>query len=281
MHFLILQVLSAVAFSQLLRHGQMRLRPMVFIIACNYVAAFACSLVRYVGGDHIPPDTALLVMGIANGIFYCLHLPVMMASFHRAGVGITSAISVSGCVGPVIMAWALWPEEEAMTATRWAAVALIPIAMFMLRPAHGETLRFSWRSDVTLFATFFIAATVGSIHKLASHHGGDAGHAGYQVVLFASAIATAWTWVIAKRWYGNRGDVILGTTIGAVNAGGTVVLLLALSVMPASVYFPVASSAIIVGNLIASRLLWGERIARRQGVGIAMAIVIVWLAAGA
>lgn len=279
MHYVVLQMLIAVAFSQILRFGQMRLRPMMFIVACNYVFALIASLGRFMWGDHLPPDTTLIVLGAAAGALYFLHLPVMIASFHRAGVGVTVAISISGCIGPVLMAWMLWPEEEAMTAARWTAVALIPIAMFLLRPAHGERIRLSWRSDVMLFATFFIAAAIGCIHTIAARHGGAAGHAGYQCVLFAGAIAVAWAWIIFKRDYGNRFDVALGAALGGVNAAGTLVLLLALAIVPASVYFPVNSSGVIVLNVIVSRLLWGERIARRQTVGIALAIAVVWLSA--
>ncbi len=270
-------VAGFIGFTQLLRYSQLRGASMLYVIAVNYLVAAACTIFLLLRRGEYVADPLLLILAAITGVFFFVHLLVMLASYNHAGVGITQAVSTSGYVAPILMAWLLWPDKEAMTAVRWAGVALMPVSIFLMRPNTGEKLRFSLRDELILLMPFAFSGLIGCIHKLVTTRYGDAGQATYQAVLFTFAMLSSWAHVLWHRRRGKRVDFALGALVGFVNVFALLTMMLALSGLAASVFFPISTSAGIALTLFVSWLLWREKITRQQAIGIALAIVVVIL----
>lgn len=282
MLYLVLATLVMVSFSQVLRLGQKFGASVLFVGAVNYVTAavlsLVCVIVAWKLGHHVTPPPRLTAFGAINGVLYFTHLLVLLAAYRHAGVGITAACTASGTVIPMVAAAILWSEP--MTPWRWASLGLLPAAMFLLRPADkGDHPRLTLAGDLALLGTFFTNGVISTIIKAAEvdTHSQLGLTFGYQAVLFAFAAIASSGYAYLRKSPRGRPDAVTGAALGTLNVMGTLGVLLSLSVIPAVVFFPTSGCLFVIGNAIAARFLWGERLAARQVLGIAMACVIVVL----
>jgi len=276
--YMIFYILAFTAFTQLLRFAQLRGASVLYVCAVNYIVATIGAAIWLGAQEHWHMNGALFGLAALNGVIFVVHLLVLMASYNHAGVGITQAVSLSGCVIPIVGAWLMWPAKESMSPANWTGVAMIPVAMFLMRPVTVEKRYLNLKDDVILLLPFFLTGVVGCVHKYVAVEFDIAGRDSYQTVLFCFATASAWVYVLWRKPTGTKQDVKLGTVVGVVNVMALVLFIKAVGSLPAGVFFTVSTSAGIAASLLVARMLWRERLTRRQVAGIAMAAVIVVLA---
>ncbi|MAE61344.1 MAG: hypothetical protein CMJ49_08325 [Planctomycetaceae bacterium] len=274
-----------VGFMQAFRYAQHRSGSVMFVAAVNYTVAALISVIVMLTGSDDPTQaltTPVITLGLANGISYFLHLLIILASFRLAGVGVTSAILSTAVIIPVLTAHLLWDDKA--NAWQWAALGLLPIGMLLMRPRSANGIHLTWRADVLLVLLFIGGGVIQTIHKAIDVQSADAGasHAAvrhvYIAVLFVTTALCTIAYAVATRVKADVAGTALGAIIGAINATLTALILLALSVMSAAVYFPVSTAVVVALNVIISWLFWHERITRRQAVGLIVAVIIVVLA---
>lgn len=277
MSYLVACVISMVCFQQLFRLAQHRRSDVLLIAAANYVVAAAVSAARVLAVGDVTDGWGwlVIVLGGINGLLYFLHLLVFLAAFRIAGVGVTSAIFGTSLIVPVITAYALWSDP--IGPTQWAALALVPIGMFMMRPRGPNGIRLTWKADLVLFLVLAVGGVIQTIHKAIDVYA-PAARPNYVAALFMAAALSSVGYALIKGIRFRGVDAAHGAVIGAINLSTTAFLLMALSVMPAAVFFPVSTSLMIGVNVVLSWILWRERITPRQAIGLVVAAAIVLLA---
>ena len=273
MHYLLLYVLFMLAFSQTLRYAQRRGEGVLAVSAVNYVVAAVLSVAIFAAsGPTAPSERGIAAgLGAAAGVLFFLNLLIMLACYRRAGVGITVALMGMGVVLPVIASHVCWGEP--MTPARWVTVGLLPAAVVLMRPINGLHRRITLRGDILLVLAFVAPGVTGILHRAVRQYAPDSGRELYQAALFVASVAYA-HW---HRTHCSRRTVGLGTFLGAVNVAATRFVLLGLWVIPAVIFYPDSGSLVIAGSVNVSRLLWRERVTKRQVLGLFFAICIVVL----
>lgn len=76
-----------------------------------------------------------------------------------------------------------------------------------------------------------------------------------------------------------RKDLLMGSLVGVTMGTGIIFAMNALMQLPGIVYFPVMSGGIVISVAILSRILWKERFAPRQILGLAIACLAIILIA--
>jgi len=166
MHYVLLYVLFMVTFTQLLRYSQRRGATVLPVCAVNYVVAAILStgaLAVFGWRGLLVDQWPAAALGAVNGVLYVVTLVVLLASYRLVGVGITSAVMAMGTLIPVLVSWSIWSEP--MTPFRWGAVALLPLAMILLRPAGADGHKLTFKADAVMCLAFVMAGTIGTIHK--------------------------------------------------------------------------------------------------------------------
>jgi drug/metabolite transporter (DMT)-like permease len=292
MVYLFAFVACSLCFNQFLRLGQHCSARAMALAGVNYALAAAASagLAWWNGAWPAERTGLLLALGAVNGALFFAHLLVILAGFRRAGVGVTSAFVGSGVVVPGLAAHLAW--GEAIGPSQWAALAMVPLAVVLLRPAPaangaaGNTARPGLAGDVALLLCLLIAGTIGTIHKAqevltrssAAAAGTPADRLFYQAVTFATACALSCGYLAVRRVRPSGAELAVGAAVGMSNVGGLALILLALAAMPASVFYPSAGCLGVAGNALLGRVLWGERLLPRQLAGLAAALAVVVLA---
>ena len=131
--------------------------------------------------------------------------------------------------------------------------------------------------DAILVATLLCAGAVGTVHKASNVYAAGCVPLYQAALFFAAAVACA-TYVATRRVPYGRRIAVLGTALGVFNVLATLFVLLALSVLPAGVVFPISSSLTISLSVILGRVLWKEHVSARQIAGVVIAIAVVVLA---
>jgi len=278
MIFLLLAVVGGVAFNQCLRYGQKHGANILATVAVNYGVATVVSLaILFARGVRAGQllDAHVIAIAFINGVLYLLHLLVVLAAYQTVGVGITAALSRAGIIVPAVAAWLAW--NETMNAFRWIGLGLVPVAMVLMRRHEQGKPRLSLAGDMVLLGCFGIAGAIMTLHKYAEVHFTLDQREVYKSLLFAVATAAAVGYTLARRMRYSKGDVALGVVIGLINATMLLIILAALSKIAAVVFFPTVASLEICLNVFAARLLWRERLLKRQLLGLAIAVGVVLL----
>jgi drug/metabolite transporter (DMT)-like permease len=293
MHWLFLYILFALHFSQLLRLGQKRSCRTMAVVGTNYVLAGLISILAALalGGLAAAGRSRLAILGASAGVLFVLHALIMLAAFRIVGTGITWAFVGSGVVVPVLFARFLWGEP--MSPMQWTALGLVPLAVVLMRPPkrEGETgRRAGLKGDLILLLCLLMAGAIGTLHKAQAIYVESlpaAEAAGrlisrerlfYQAVLFLATVVVSVGFMAAAGLLPTRKEALIGLGVGLANTCGLFFALLAIGAMAASVFFPTSGCLVIVGNTLAGRVLWRERLVPRQWAGLAAALAIVVLA---
>ena len=281
MHYCILYVLSMLTFTQLLRYSQRRGLGVLPVSAINYVAAAilcagAMAVLWTRGGVDLSNPWVPIALGVPNGVLYFVHLLIILTGYRLAGVGITMAFAAMGVLIPVLLSWYTWGEP--MPPSRWAAVAILPVAAVLMRPNASEHKHLTLKGDIVLAMTLLMGGTVATIHKSFDMYAQEAARPLYLTSLFTAAAITSVVYVWARRLRYRWRGVVIGSILGGANSLATLFVLLGLSVLPAVVFYPISGSLVISCSVVVSWLLWRERITRRQMLGVCSAVVIVALA---
>jgi drug/metabolite transporter (DMT)-like permease len=280
MHYLALFIISMLAFTQMVRYAQRRGAGVLAVSAANYVvAAVLSALILVVAWPQASGAQYGIAggLGAAAGVLFFVNLLLLLAGYELVGVGITIAFMQMGVVLPVLASWGLW--GEVMTPWNWGAVALLPVAVLLMRPVSGgEHRRVTLRGDLILLAAFVAPGLVGCLHKALHQYAPDAGPRAYQAALFFAAAVCSVAYARWRRIGYTRKIVSFGAVLGAVNVAATQFALIGIGILGAVVFFPISSSLVIASQVVLSWILWRERITRRQLAGLLVAICIVILA---
>ena len=278
MVYVVLFALSTTAFSQIMHYGQRRETYVLSFVAVNYVIASVVTTVVWrskgldLGGIQVWPT---VVTGFINGVLFFSHIPFVFGAFRMAGVGAATAIGRSGVVLPALVAWYAWGET--MTPQRWLALALVPFAMFLLRPPDRSCRRLTVKADAFLLGYLFIGAGILVVHKYADIHFSPGEQEIYKVSLFTTAAVTSVSYVVLRRISCTIRDMRVGMSLGLCNAAALLFVMLGLASVPAVVFYPTSACLSICMNVFASRWLWKETLVAKQLAGVLLTIAIVVL----
>ncbi len=293
MHYLFLYVFCALHFSQLLRLGQKRSCRTMAVVGVNYILAAAISTAAMLalGGLGAEGQAKLAMLGSANGVLFVLHALVMMAAFRIVGTGITWAFVGSGVVLPVLAARYIWKED--MSYMQWAALALVPVAVVLMRPPRKkgeEGKRAGLKGDMILLLCLLMAGTISTLHKAQEVYvkalpiARDVGalmspeRGFYQAMLFLATAVMSICYMLAKRVWPTKQEAAIGLGVGFANNCGLFFALLAINAVAATVFFPSSGCLVIIANTVVGRIVWKERLVGRQWIGLAVALAVVVLA---
>lgn len=271
---LVLQIILSAAFIQLFRYSQHLGARSMAIGAVNYAAATMVSLTLWLWHSGTMSDWRIILLGLVNGVLYWTHLVMILRCLQLAGVGLTTAVTNCSSVVAVITSWAIWGDT--VSTMQWAAVALTPGAMFMMRRS-GAVTKISLRADLWLLMSMVTAGVILSIHKAAEVIGNEQSTPSYNVCLFAAAMAASLIHTMAMRQPPRPVEWRMGALIGAINAGVLLLLLRGLGEMDATTYYTISATMVVAINVVSSIFLWGERLRARQVVGVVAAMLIVVL----
>jgi drug/metabolite transporter (DMT)-like permease len=300
MHFLALHIAGNAAFLLLVRVGRGRAFDYPLVGLANYATAAVLAALAVAWQGPFAPDARAIALGAVNGAQYQVTYLLMYLLYGLVGVAVTSSLLRLSVVVPVLASIALWGEwpTPVQGGGLLLAMAALPLLSAPARPAAPLAGR--GHGLVLAGATVLISGTGLLAAKGFAELGQPEQRPIYVLAVYAVATLLA---VLAWPWRGHlqggrpasdaasgRGgkpagvagrasrSLALGALVGVVNIGQIWVLLPALAEVPGVIAFPLAAAGGLALATLGAHLLWRERVGRRAGAGIGLAMVAAALA---
>jgi len=285
-HFLLLKVAASVGMGLALKVAQVRRLDQLAVIRVNYAAAaviafFGAVLARQ---DHVSPGTALL--GAVLGILFVAGLVFWVKAIETGGLALSVVAMRTAIVIPVLASVVIWREQPGTFELVGAVVAVTALGLVMseiVRPpgAGGKSGTRSRRAWFWMSGVFAVNGLVNTGAKLFQQDMAPDEDLPFQVVIFVAAFVVTTILYYLRKSRLSQPALVLGTALGAANLGNYLFLILALTVLPGTVVYPVTAAGEVGLAALAGALIWRERVGVRSWVGIGLAIVaLVLLQAG-
>ena len=230
--------------------------------------------------DGVPVIPALL-----TGFFMMGGFLAMNGATRSHGVAVATIAARVSFVIPVLCAYLLLDGDV----PHWSAILLTILSLLLIFARKG-TVQYTakgWWYPVAVFVCYGLAnfllkyaqAQISVFHA-ADSVACDAALRSLTMVTFATAfLFTVLCYVLQgdKRHRLSWRSVPAGIVLGITNMGCTYFLLKSLTVIDASVFYPVYNISIVLIAACAGRFLFGERLSRLQYAGIAVAAVAILL----
>jgi len=297
---LLLAIICSTSIALILKHGEEKNHSRYVILSMNYIMATVISLSLVISKDLFksfsgasidnllrqleighggaegflsPQGTALwaLLIGIPTGVLYFLGFYYYQRSVRESGVGMAGSYAKMGILVPMILSMLFWREFPG--GLQWVGMILALSAIAMVNLNVGSKNIFSSIKPVLLL--LFLACGISEFtNKLYQRYGMLEMKDLFLFFLFATALLIS---VFKVRRKPRRNEILTGLTVGIPNFFASFFLINALARIPASVVFPSYSAGSIALICIGGRVLFGERLSRRELTAVITAMVALLL----
>ena len=274
----ILYLLGVTVFLQSFRYSQRQKINVFAVSAVNYLVASLVSGMLWASSSNVFGGLTsgwALLGGFLNGSLFFLNLCVLLSLFKTAGVGIAQAVNSTGIVCAVVAAWFFW--NESMGLYRWVAVALMPSAIFLMRPGQKEVGARTLKSDSALFLCFIMSGCIFIIHKWMQQVVVPNAYLFYPFILFLSAWLINHGYIFLNGHKIGRQEWLIGAVAGFGNVIAVQALVQCIAMLPAVIFYPMSACLLIVINTIIPWLLWKEKLLARQLIGLGVSAAVILL----
>ena len=267
-----LSILSDFVFMQLFKFSQHRGYHAPIVVASNYlVVAATLSAFLLLTGQFTFSDAAIKT-GIITGIVFISSLSLMTRVLDFVAVGaVLTAFRISIAVPVVLGIW-LWGEQ--LDLSQVGGIVLTLAALLLMTSGAGRSNHLTGiKTFGLLMAVFLIQG--GSHSCLRSVHYTGLDNEFVQVILLTGATAgTIGTIFIAlNRRLPRRPELVMGATIGFYNAVVLCIVMITLSKMPGTLFFPIMGCSVVLLDNLTAHFVWKERLNRLTGVGVGVAVL--------
>lgn len=281
MHFLLLKIASAVGMGLVLKHTDARGLPRLPVIRVNYAVAAVLAFFGAVAFEQTRLSLATGLLGAATGLFFVAGLLCWMKTIEAAGLALSVVAMRTSIVLPVLLSVVLWrerpgPLELAGSGAALAALGLV-LAGVARRAGTGEAPTYRPSAPLWLVALFLVDGLVVTAAQVFRQEMPQDENLPFQAIIFASAFIVTTVLYHLRRQRVNRDALRFGALLGTANLGNYLFLILALTVLPGVVVYPVMAAGEVGLMALAGVLLWRERLRPLSWVGIALAVLAVVL----
>ncbi len=291
MHFLLLKVLSSVGMGLVLKRADQRGVERLPVIRVNYAVA---AVLAFLGAvltqqTHVSRPTVLLAAG--TGLLFVAGILLWSRAIEAAGLALSVVAMRTAIVVPVLASVVIWRERTSaleMAGTALALVALGLVLSDIRRPgaapasspgtSHPATRpRSSLPAWLWLLLLFLVDGLVMVPAQVFRQHLPQDENWPFQALVFVAAfLVTTIIYHLSKQRVTQQ-SLGYGSLLGACNLGNYLFLVLALTVLPGVVVYPVIAAGEVGLMALAGALIWRERVGARSWVGIGLAVVALVL----
>lgn len=214
-----------------------------------------------------------MLVGPFAGLLYCCSFIFYSRSIAANGVGISAAVARLGVVVPLVAAVLVWGERPSVAQAIGIATAIAAILAICQPPKEGGDPGARW----FLLALFVTSGLADFSNKMFQRHAAPDFRPAYLMVVFGTALLASlpflWRYGREATWR----DAAMGALIGVPNFLASFFLLRALSLLDASIAFPVNSAGAIVAINLGGVLFFGEEFTGRKAIAVGLVLAAVVL----
>lgn len=275
MIYLTLAIVSSMAVAVVMRLSEKRIRNNISMLASNYLM---CSVLAglYAGGlwggfaqEGIGFAAGL---GLVSGVFYLSSFMLYQWNIRVNGVTLSALFMKMGVIVSILTAICFFGEVPKALQVAGMLIACAAILVIHLEKGSSRV-----KSGVGLIALFIAGGLTDAMSKVYEELGVSSLKNGYLLFTFVAAFVLCVAICLYKKQKVEAADIGFGLLIGIPNYFSARFLLYALSQVPAVIAYPTYSVGSIIAVMLVSRVIFGERLSRRQIIALVMILAALVL----
>jgi drug/metabolite transporter (DMT)-like permease len=286
--YLLLKAASAVGMGLVLKRADAVSLERLALIRTNYGVAAVVGFFASVALEQTRISTPAAALAAVTGVLFVAGLLVWAQAIRTAGLALSVVAMRAGVVIPLLAAAIVWRERPSPLELAGSAVALLALALVLSEVARSKggdmTRRAPSASTPTsrlpipaallwLFLLFLADGLVMVPALIFSRQLPTQETMPFQSIIFVSAFFVTTLLYYIRRPGMTRETLKWGALLGTANFGNYLFLVLALSVLPGLVVYPMIAAAEVGLLAVAGVVLWKEKVGVRSWLGIALAVV--------
>lgn len=273
---LALAVISASAFSLIMKFSQEKQYSVLAVGGVNYIVAAAAAALLVPWERVTTVSSGMFLLAAVSGIGYLVTYLLLAHALRHRGITVPAAADRVSMVAPIVPSVLLWHEH--LAAVQAAGVLLAVAAIVLLAPpGEARDTSVSRWTYLTVPLIFLTSGATRIAQKAVTEFAPDGQQPALALIWFATAGIFSVVMMQLTGWPKRAGEWIAGICLGCANLACLIFLLRALSLIPAVIAFPTFSALGLVLVSAAAFLLWNERHSWRALTGIAVGILSVVL----
>ncbi len=274
--WLLLAILFDFGFVQICKFSQRRGYYAPVVVSTNYLTLCAVLAVYLLATGRFTFSAAALQTGLITGAVFIGSMSLMMRVLEIASVGaVLTAFRISIAVPVALGIW-LW--QEPVVSSQFGGIILaFPALLMMTSGARGSAHATGAKTFGLLFAVFFAQGLSHSCLRSVHYAGLDGEFVQILMVMGATAGTIGFTFVAGRMRRPRRAELAMGMGLGTYNALALCVIMVTLSRLPGTLFFPASGCSVILLDNLSAHFFWKERLNRVAAAGVGLAILAVAL----
>tara|TARA_Y100000588_G_scaffold279134_1_gene295935 strand:+ start:5014 stop:5850 length:837 start_codon:yes stop_codon:yes gene_type:complete len=264
-------------FVQFFKWGQRQGYHAPTVVSTNYVIVGTSLALYLIATDRFVVPQAALITGLVTGCVFVSSMVLMTTTLERAPAGAVFTVFRMSIAVPVVLGVLIWNEPVAPGQLLGIALALIALGM-MTSGSDADRHVTGLKMAGLLLAIFLLQGTSHSCLRSVHYNGLDDAFVQVLMVTGTTAGTLGWAAIAWSRQRPLRGELQLGAFIGFYNALALCVIMVALSLLPGTLFFPVVGCSVVVLDNLAAHFFWRERLNRTSVAGVVVATLAIFLA---
>lgn len=268
MFSLILSVVSSSLVSIVMRLSTNKVKHNLGMLTMNYIV---CALLAGLFGGFQgafrfgdPRIGSVLAMGSVNGALYLAGFMLMQMNIRKNGVVLSSIFQKLGLLVTLVISVVFYHEVPDLK--QGVGFLMAVFAIFLMNYQKGSG---SAGSRIWLIAMLLSCGMADAMSKIFTESGAAALEGPFLFYTFAMAMALCFVIMAVKKQKIGAGEALFGTMIAIPNFFASMFLLGALESLSAVIVYPVFSVGTILVVTLMGVLVFRERLAGKQWIGVA------------
>ena len=275
MLYLILAVVSSMLVSVCMRLSEGKAKNHISMLATNYAMCTLLSLAFSGSIDLLPKVQGLgfaLGLGLVSGAMYLGSFMLLQWNIRVNGVVLPATFMKLGVIVPTLTSIIAFGEVPRALQIVGIVLAIAAILLIQLDKGGARA-----KNALGLVILLIAGGSTDVLSKIYEQMGSSQLSDQYLLYTFFVALALCTLLAAAKKQKLTVKDVGFGLLVGVPNYFSARFLLLSLGAVPAVVAYPSYSVGTIVLIALVGRMVFGEKLSRRQmiAVGVILAALVL------
>lgn len=246
------------------------------VIAANYCVALILSVVLYANNGFYPISLFTITLGIVSGILYIGGMYLGITTIGRRGASIAVSASQLSVLIPVSLSVVIFGDSLSATQVVGVGVALISLPLLAAK-VGGLNSSLDRETLLLIVVQLMVQGLAQFTSKILVASGYSAEREAYFFIVYCAATLMTIPVALMHRSEIRLNDYAYGGVVGVCNIGVNLSTLIALTLLPGAIVYPLVNSGGLLLVTILAWFLFKEKISRINALGIAFTLVAVLL----
>lgn len=276
MIWLLLSIILDFGFIQSFKLSQRKGHYAPVVVAANYLAMALAIALYLLATDQWVFPTAAIITGLITGTVFISSMLLMNHALTIAPVGSVLTAFRMSIIIPIALGIYLWNEPMASTQFIGLVLALGALALMTTKSENATHLQGPKAFGLLAILCFWQGFSHTCLRSV--HYNGLDDYFLQVLLLTGTTAGLLGCGVIALRKHRPKKPAIqYGIFIGLYNAIALCVIMIALSQLPGTLFFPALGCSVVLLDNLFAHFYWREHLPRPAIAGVGMAILAVLL----